>query len=704
MSVAGGRLRSVVFGVVLAVAGLSPFPASSAGAATGPDYTVQGTISLCGVHNFGTFTVPSGATLLVAGAASNANTTGTGPDCPAGSESELMIRADRIIVDGRVVADAVESAPFTPELTPCDPPYQPPTGNSGGGHESTGGHGSTGVGGSAYDSFACLVGLDFPDAPGFNPGAPGAGTGPGGTGGGLIMLISNGDVVINGEVSADGADGTGNTTGACATGGTPNTGTPAPRGGGAGGSIVIAGRTVSIANYANLSVRGGDGGASHRGPSGGGAAGRVITMGPRIPQEAAEPDITAGAAGTNLCPGDPESVGAAPGGGGSWALIWDVYPGLWTQASAGSAAGVRDVATLLGAGPTGTVTFRLFSDPACTNQVFTSTNAVSEGTATSGDYVPAAAGTYYWTAAYSGDAVNKPVTSGCNAPNESVTVSKASPTLTTQASPGNLAGAPVRDVATLTGAVRPTGTVTFRLFSDANCTTQVFTSTVPVSGSSATSAWFTPTAPGTYRWTAAYNGDGLNNAATSACNAPNESVTITPFQAPAPTQTITGDFVGPVTVSAGQSVLITGARVVGPVTVNPGGALTVVNSQVSRGITANAPAFLSLCGAQVSPPAPGGVALSVTNAAVPIRVGDPATGCAGNRFAGQVSLTGNLAVTFGANTVSHSATINTNGPGHTVVKANNVFGTLGCAGNNPPPTNAGQPNTAAAKTGQCAGL
>jgi hypothetical protein len=105
----------------------------------------------------------------------------------------------------------------------------------------------------------------------------------------------------------------------------------------------------------------------------------------------------------------------------------------------------------------------------------------------------------------------------------------------------------------------------------------------------------------------------------------------------------------------------------------------------------------------VSGPPPA-TALSVTNAPVPIRVGDPATACAGNRFAGQVVVSANLAVTFGANTVSHSATMDDNGPGNTVVKANTVFGTLSCAGNNPAPTNAGQVNTAGAKTGQCTGL
>ena len=37
-----------------------------------------------------------------------------------------------------------------------------------------------------------------------------------------------------------------------------------------------------------------------------------------------------------------------------------------------------------------------------------------------------------------------------------------------------------------------------------------------------------------------------------------------------------------------------------------------------------------------------------------------------------------------------------------MIKATNVFGTLGCTGNNPPPTDAGQVNTAGSKTGQCA--
>ena len=282
-------------------------------------------------------------------------------------------------------------------------------------------------------------------------------------------------------------------------------------------------------------------------------------------------------------------------------------------------------------------------------------------------------------------------------------LSEASPTISTQASPGGPLGTPVTDTATLAGGANPTGDVTFRLFSDANCTAQVFTSTNGLSGGSATSGSFTPASAGAYRWTAVYNGDANNNTATSPCNAPNESVVITPFQAPAFTRTLTEDVVGPVTVNSGESVLITGAWVAGPVTVNPGGALTVVNSKFSRTVTATAPSFFSMCGTEVSGPPPA-TALSVTGAQVPIRVGDPATDCAGNRFASPVVLSSNLAVTFGANAVSHNATLDNNGPGNTVVKANTLFGTLGCTGNNPPPTNAGQVNTAGANTGQCAGL
>jgi len=279
----------------------------------------------------------------------------------------------------------------------------------------------------------------------------------------------------------------------------------------------------------------------------------------------------------------------------------------------------------------------------------------------------------------------------------------ATPTITTQASPGNLEGAVVNDTATLSGGAAPTGQVIFRLYSDPDCLTPVFSSTKPLVGSTATSDNFTPQ-PGTYYWRAVYTGDANNNPAANACQAPHETVVISPFAPPPFTRTITGDFAGPLTVNAGDSVQLLNARVAGPVTVNPGGKLTVINSQIARGIVATSPGFLSICGSQVSGPSPG-QALGVFNATVPVRIGDAARNCAGNRFAGNVNLIGNGTQTLGNNVIFGNATVNNGGPGQTLVKNNNVSGLLACSGNAPPPTatRVQQRNTAGSRSGQCAG-
>lgn len=104
------------------------------------------------------------------------------------------------------------------------------------------------------------------------------------------------------------------------------------------------------------------------------------------------------------------------------------------------------------------------------------------------------------------------------------------------------------------------------------------------------------------------------------------------------------------------------------------------------------------------PPFATGVALSVANAQVPIRIGDPASGCAGNQWAGIVNLTADLATTMGANTFARNVNVTNSGPGNTIIKANTSYATLACTGNTPPPSNAGQPNTGPSETGQCAGL
>jgi len=83
------------------------------------------------------------------------------------------------------------------------------------------------------------------------------------------------------------------------------------------------------------------------------------------------------------------------------------------------------------------------------------------------------------------------------------------------------------------GVPAPTGSVVFSVFgpSDATCSLPaVFSSTNPVGTvggvSTASSDSFVATGPGTYRFVAAYGGDGNYPGVASACNAANESVVL----------------------------------------------------------------------------------------------------------------------------------------------------------------------------------
>jgi uncharacterized protein YkwD len=122
----------------------------------------------------------------------------------------------------------------------------------------------------------------------------------------------------------------------------------------------------------------------------------------------------------------------------------------------------------------------------------------------------------------------------------SVRVHKATPAITTQASPGIALGGTVTDTATVTGRFEPSAgaTVTFTLFGpdEPPCQPPVaFTSTVPIAGDgTATSAPFPPTRVGTYRWTASYDGDDNNASVGGGCGGPGETVTVTPAPVPPP--------------------------------------------------------------------------------------------------------------------------------------------------------------------------
>jgi uncharacterized repeat protein (TIGR01451 family) len=204
---------------------------------------------------------------------------------------------------------------------------------------------------------------------------------------------------------------------------------------------------------------------------------------------------------------------------------------------------ISDTATLSGGfNAQGTIAFALFSNNDCAGEpLFTSTATVDgNGNYASGGYTPTAAGTYYWAAHYSGDGNNAEASESCNAEGESVAVRKASPAVTTVASAGVQTGGSVSDTASLTGGFHPNGSIAFALYDNANCSgTAVFTSTVAANGNgSYTSGSFTPTAAGTYYWTATFTpsaSDGNNNPATEPCGSANESVTVTsPPPPPAP--------------------------------------------------------------------------------------------------------------------------------------------------------------------------
>jgi len=161
-----------------------------------------------------------------------------------------------------------------------------------------------------------------------------------------------------------------------------------------------------------------------------------------------------------------------------------------------------------------------------------------------------AAGDYCWNAHFHSTTTGVPDADD-NGENECFTVSPVTPTLATTAGPDVVLGNPITDTADLGGtsnqpgtpAINPTtagapagGSITFQLFgpSDTGCGPLVFTSSaVPVSGNGTYGpVSFTPTAIGTYHWTASYTPAATdpNNLATSHnsdCSDTNEDVVVT---------------------------------------------------------------------------------------------------------------------------------------------------------------------------------
>jgi hypothetical protein len=222
---------------------------------------------------------------------------------------------------------------------------------------------------------------------------------------------------------------------------------------------------------------------------------------------------------------------------------------------------LNDAATLTGGfNAGGTVTFNLFGpgDPTCSGTpVYSETDPVSgAATATGAGFASNTAGTWNWTAAYSGDAANTPAGSGCGT--EPVTVTRATPALVTSTAPATVAvGGALNDTAVVTGGFAPAGSVVFSLFApgDSACATPVATEPDAVIGRAAASTLgFASNAVGTWQWTASYSGDANNNPAGTACGA--EPVIVSKASpalstAPSPATVVVGGALGDTATLAG---------------------------------------------------------------------------------------------------------------------------------------------------------
>jgi uncharacterized repeat protein (TIGR01451 family) len=228
-------------------------------------------------------------------------------------------------------------------------------------------------------------------------------------------------------------------------------------------------------------------------------------------------------------------------------------------------ATISDSATLSGATSDagGHITFRAYGpgDTDCSNApAFTSSSFAVSGNGTYGpaSFTPSTAGTYRWIASYSGDAKNEPSIGLCNDAGETDVVQKVNPTIATNASDNIVIGGSISDTATVSGGLNPTGTVTFVLYgpNDASCATPIFTSANrSLVAGVATSASFTPTAVGTYRWIATYNGDVNNNAVSGLCNDTDESVVVSKASPSIATELVSGGQSGTtISVALGSSV------------------------------------------------------------------------------------------------------------------------------------------------------
>jgi 5'-nucleotidase len=158
-------------------------------------------------------------------------------------------------------------------------------------------------------------------------------------------------------------------------------------------------------------------------------------------------------------------------------------------------------------------------------------------------------------------------------------------------------------------------------------------------------------------------------------------------------RTISGLYLGPLTVSAGLTCL-DDAVVIGPITVKAGASLIVDGGTITGPVDATRPELFTLSMTTVIGP------VTVTGAADAVTIEK-------TRITGPVSVSDSSGgVRIDTTTVTGPVRVTSNtGTAPVVVAANTITGPLSCTGNNPDPVNDGRPNTVRGPaTGQCARL
>jgi hypothetical protein len=176
------------------------------------------------------------------------------------------------------------------------------------------------------------------------------------------------------------------------------------------------------------------------------------------------------------------------------------------------------------------------------------------------------------------------------------TVQRATPSIaTTPSTPITVGAGQLADTATVSGRVspQPGASIDFRAYgpNDATCSgPPAFESLglpYPVAGGPVTSAAFTPTIAGVYRWIATYSGDANNFPVSGLCSDLAETVTVSPS-----TPSIATTPTPPITVGSGQ--LADSATVIGLVNPQPGATIDFRLYGPNDTTCASAPAFQSL--------------------------------------------------------------------------------------------------------------